>query len=121
MNHTQGLAIIVENKQASNAVLLHHCYRFGGERISPDVFGIPGHQLVGVISENIALSYQAASQIAIGDDPGQFPPSVDNPGDTQSLRGDLEKSVLDGRVFANQRKFIATMHEIFDAQEKPSA
>ena len=121
MNHTEGLAILVENKQASDTVLLHHCDRFGGKRIGRYVFGIPGHQLLGIVSENITFGFQPASQIAVGDDSRQFPPSIDNPGDTEPLRGDLEKSVLDGRVFANQRKFIVTMHEIFDAQEKPSA
>lgn len=43
MNHTEGLAILVENKQASDAVLLHYCDRFGGKRIGRYVFGIPGH------------------------------------------------------------------------------
>ena len=121
MNHTQGLAIIVENKQASNAVLLHHGNRFGGKRISRYAFGIPGHELLGIVSEDITFGFQAASQVAVGNDSRQFPPSIDNPGDTESLGSDLEKSVLDRRVLANQGKFIAAMHQVFDAQEKPSA
>ena len=121
MNHTRGFAILIENKQAGDAVLLHQCDRFRGERISRYVLGIPGHQLFGIVSEDITFGFQATSQVAVGDDSRQFPRCIDNPGDPEPLRSDLEKSVLDGRVFANQRKFIATMHEIFDAQEKPSA
>ena len=121
MNHTQGLAILVENKQASDAVLLHHCDRLGGKRIGRYVFGTAGHELLGVVSENITFGFQAASQVTVSDDSRQFPASVDNPGNPEPLRGDLEKSVLDGRVFANQWKFIAPMHEVFNAQEKPSA
>ena len=121
MDHTRGFAILIENKQAGDAVLLHQCDRFRGERISRYVLGIPGHQLFGIVSEDIAFGFQATSQVAVGDDSRQSPRCIDNPGDPEPLRSNLEKSVLNGRIFANQRKFIATMHEIFDAQEKPSA
>ena len=65
MNHTEGLAILVENKQASDAVLLHHCDRFCGKRISRYTFGIPGHQLFGIVVENITFGFQAAPQVAV--------------------------------------------------------
>lgn len=121
MNHAMRRAITLENKQGRNGVLLHERDGVSGERVSWDGLGISRHQLLGPVSENVSLIFQAASQVAIGNDAGQFPRSIEDPGDPQSLRCDLKKRIFNRRVFADQRKFIAAMHQVFNAQQKPSA
>src|SRR5687767_8050799 len=110
MNDTKRRAIILENKKTRNGVLFHERDGFRGERISRNGFGISGHKVLGAVSENIPFIFQAASQVAVGDNPSQFPRSIDHPSDPQSLRCDLEKRILNGSVFGDQRKFLAAMH-----------
>src|SRR4029077_17128865 len=95
-------ATVRKHEERSDRPLLHYIHRFSREAVGRDGFRIVGHQILSFQAKNVfSLAFQAPPEITVGHDSDERAFGVNDAGNSETLRGNLKKSIFHGRPFVD--------------------
>lgn len=121
MDHADDFVILVDDRQDRNRtglVLFHDVQGFRSQLMVGNDPRVLGHHGIDRPLEEVGPCFQAAADVAVGDQADEFTVFIYDGYGTQALFGHEEEGILDDAVFADDRVVLAFMHDIVDSEQE---